>query len=110
MRRAWSRPELLRVPYEVVQLRYLPAGAADSVLAVDEVDAGSVPSLATGAVMRVRYLARAPSETLLVEGARTFRQRNRFHFLFLVLACAGIGTAAGLAWRLRGRHCGAAAT
>jgi hypothetical protein len=98
-----AHPERLTVPYEVVQLRLVPAGSADSVLSVDEVDAASVPSLAPGEVVRVRYSAAAPREAMLVEATRTFRQRNRFHFLFLVLGWAGIGTAAGLAWRLRGR-------
>jgi hypothetical protein len=102
--RTSSHPERLTVPYQVVQLRLVPAGAADSVLAVDEVDAGSAPSLAPGTVVKVRYQPAAPREAMLVEGARTFRQRNRFHFLFLVLAVGGIGIAAGLAWRLRGRR------
>lgn len=103
-----SHPELLRVPYQVVQLRLVPDGATDSVLAVDEVDAGSVPSLAPGAVVKVRYQPTAPREAMLVEGSRTFRQRNRFHFLFLVLGAGGIGIAAALAWRLRGRRAAAA--
>lgn len=92
----------------MVQLRLVPGGATDSVLAVDEVDAGSAPSLAPGAVVKVRYQAAAPREAMLVEGTRTFRQRNRFHFLFLVLAAGGIGLAAALAWRLRGRRAAAA--
>jgi hypothetical protein len=99
-----SHPERLEVPYQVVQLRLAPGGAADSVLAVDEVDAGSAPSLAPGAVIEVRYPPGAPREAMLVEGTRTFRVRNRFHFLFLVLAVGGIGIAAALAWRLRGRR------
>jgi len=99
-----SHPERLAVPYQVVQLRLVPEGAADSVLAVDEVDAGSVPSLAPGAVVRVRYPPAAPREAMLVEAARTFRQRNRFHLLFLVLGVGGIGIAAALTWRLRGRR------
>jgi len=99
-----SHPQRLTVPYQVIQLRLVPSGASDSVLAVDEVDAGSVPSLAPGAVVRVRYLPDAPREAMLVDATRTFRQRNRFHFLFLVLACAGIGVVAGLSWRLRGRR------
>jgi hypothetical protein len=99
-----AHPERLTVPYEVVQLRLVPPASADSVLAVDEVDAASVPSLAPGAVVRVRYPRAAPHDAMLVDATRTFRQRNRFHFLFLVLAWAGIGTAAGLAWRLRGRR------
>ena len=101
---SWSRPELLRVPYTIVQLRFVPAGHVDSVLAVDEVDQASVAALAPGAVVRVRYMSAAPREAMLVGASRTFRQRNRFHFLFLVLGWVGIGTAAGLAWRLRGRR------
>jgi hypothetical protein len=106
--RTSSHSERLTVPYQVVQLRLVPGGATDSVLAVDEVDAGSAPSLSPGAVVKVRYQPAAPREAMLVEGARTFRQRNRFHFLFLVLAVGGIGIAAGLAWRLRGRRAVAA--
>jgi hypothetical protein len=102
--RSSAHPERLTVPYQVVQLRLAPGGATDSVLAVDEVDAGSVPSLSPGAVVKVRYPPAAPREAMLVEGARTFRQRNRFHFLFLVFGVGAIGIAAGLAWRLRGRR------
>jgi hypothetical protein len=99
-----SHPERLKVPYQLVQLRLVPGGATDSVLAVDEVDAGSAPSLAPGVVVKVKYQPAAPREAMLVEGTRTFRHRNRFHFLFLVLGLTGIGTAAGLTWRLRGRR------
>jgi hypothetical protein len=107
-RRNSSHPERLTVPYQIVQLRLVPRGAADSVLAVDEVDAGSVPSLAPGAVVKVRYRPEAPREAMLVDGARTFRQRNRFHFLFLVVAVGCIGIGAALAWRLRARRKAAA--
>ena len=106
--KSWSHPERLTVPYQVVQLRLVPGGATDSVLAVDEVDAGSVPSLAPGAVVKVRYQPAAPREAMLVDATRTFRQRNRFHFLFLVLGVGGIGIAAALTWRLRGRRAVAA--
>jgi len=106
--RSSSHPERLTVPYQVVQLRFVPAGAADSVIAVDEVDAGSVPSLAPGAEVRVRYQSAAPREAMLVDGTRTFRQRNRFHFLFPALGLSGISVAMGLAWRLRGRRKAAA--
>jgi hypothetical protein len=103
-------PERLNVPYDVVQLRLLPAGGTDSVLAVDEVDAASVPALAPGALVRVRHPPGAPREAMLVNATRTFRQRNRFHFLFLVLAWGAISVAAGLAWRMRGRRAAPPAT
>lgn len=106
--RSSSRPERLTVPYQIVQLRLVPDGASDSVLAVDEVDVGSAPSLAPGAVVKVRYQPTAPRQAMLVQATRTFRQRNRFHFLFLVIGAGGIGFAAALAWRLRGRRARAA--
>lgn len=99
-----SHPERLTVPYQIVQLRFVPAGRTDTVLVVDEVDAGSVPSLDVGAQLRVRYDPKAPWDALLVDARRTFRQRNRFHYLFLVLWCVGFGTAMGMTWRLRGRR------
>jgi hypothetical protein len=94
----------LRMPYEVVELRFLPAGAPDSVLAVDAVDADSAGTRTWGSVVRVRYNPRAPREAWLVEGTRTFRARNRWHHLFLVLFIVGASTGAGLAWRLRRRR------
>src|SRR5262249_31782889 len=98
-----SHPERLRVPYQIVQLRFVPAGRTDTVLAVDEVDAGSVPKLDFDAQLRVRYDPKAPREALLVDATRTFRQRTRFHYLFMVLGCVALGTAMGVTWRLRGR-------
>jgi Protein of unknown function (DUF3592) len=99
-----SRPERLTVPYQIVQLRFVPAGRTDTVLAVDGVDAGSVPSLDFGAQLRVRYDPKAPRDALLVDARRTFMQRNRFHFLFMVFGCVAFGTAMGMTWRLRGRR------
>jgi hypothetical protein len=99
-----SHPERLTVPYQIVQLRFVPAGRTDTVLAVDEVDAGSVPKLDFDARLRVRYDPKAPREALLVDARRTFLERNRFHFLFMVLGCVAIGTAMGMTWRLRGRR------
>ena len=106
--RSSSHPERLRVPYQVVQLRFVPAGGSDSVLAVDEVDAGSVPSLGPGVELPIRYQPAAPREAMLVDGTRTFRQRNRFHFVLPTLGLPAIGVAAGLAWRIRGRRKAAA--
>jgi hypothetical protein len=106
--RSWSHPERLTIPYQVVQLLLVPGGATDSVLAVDEVDAGSSRSLAPGAIVKVRFQPAAPREAMLVDATRSFRHRNRFHFLFLVLGAGGLGIAAGLTWRLRGRRAVAA--
>lgn len=94
----------LAVPYQVVSLRLVPAGAGDSVLAVDAIDADTSALLAVGSVVRVRYSPRHPGDARLVHGTRTFRERNRYHLLLPVCLVSGIGTAAGLAWRIRRRR------
>ncbi len=98
----------LPAPYQVVLLRFLPAGRTDSVLAADAVDSGSVPGLAHLAMLRVRYDPRAPREARLAEGTRTFPERNRYYDLFPVLSVVGIGVFMALVWRVRRRRKSAA--
>jgi hypothetical protein len=99
----------LAMPYEVVQLRFAPPGRPDSIVAVDAVDSASVAGLAVGAILPIRYDPAAPREARLAEGARTFRERNRYHFAVPVL---GLGLLATLfAWgasRRRSRRAAAA--
>ena len=94
----------LPAPYQVVQLRFLPAGRTDSVLAADAVDSGSVPGLAHLAMLRVRYDPRAPREARLVQGTRTFPEKNRYHNLVPVLFAVGVGVFMALVWRVRRRR------
>jgi hypothetical protein len=59
----------LRWPYDVVQLRFTPAGRAESVVAVDTVEAASAPGLAKGSAVRILWPADDP-RSARVAGAR----------------------------------------
>ena len=93
----------LALPYQVVQLRLAPPGRSDSVLVVDAVDSGSVPGLAVGAELAVRYEPDAPRDARLAQGTRQFVERNRYHFLPVVIGVPAIGMLAawGVRWRRR---------
>jgi hypothetical protein len=101
----------LAMPYQVVQLLVARPGRGDSVLAMDAVDSGSVAGLALGAVVAVRYDPDAPREARLVQGTRTFIERNRYHFLPAVIGLPALGMliAIGFRWgrRRRGAKAGA---
>ncbi len=89
----------LAMPYQVVRFRMALPGWPDSVLGVDAVDSGSVPGVAPGAVLPVRYDPGSPRDARLRDGARTFQDRNRYHFRWLVV---GAGTLMVFAAALRG--------
>jgi hypothetical protein len=84
----------LAVPYQVVELRMAGPAGADSVLAVDAVDSGSVAGLALGAILPARLDPGDPREARLSGGTRHFIERNRYHFLIPVV---GVGLLGGLA-------------
>lgn len=81
-------------PYDLVELGFVPAGARDSVVAVDAVDEGTVPGLAVGAVLPIRYDPAAPREARLDAGARTHPRRNRS--LYWMVVGVVVGGATGL--------------
>jgi len=89
----------LAVPYQVVQLQLVPRGRPDPVLVVDAVDSGSVRGLAVGAELPVRYDPAAPREARLAVGTRSFVERNRYHYLPIVLGLPLLGLLGGLAFR-----------
>jgi hypothetical protein len=92
----------LTLPYHIVQLRFAVPEWPDSALAVDAVDSASVPGLAAGALLPLRYDPRTPREARLGVGTRAFRERNRYHFRWLV-AGAGILVMLFAALRTRAR-------
>lgn len=97
----------LAVPYQVVELGVAGPAGADSVLAVDAVDSGSVAGLALGAILPARLDPGDPRETRLSGGTRHFIERNRYHFLIPVV---GVGVLGGLAaYGFRRRRTGRAA-
>lgn len=98
----WGRH--LAIPYQVVYLRLAAPGSADTVLAMDAVDSGSVAGLSMGAALPVRYDPGAPRSAQLAEGTRRFIERNRYHFLPGVLGVPVLGMLAGIGFRWRRRR------
>ncbi|HET8624548.1 MAG TPA: DUF3592 domain-containing protein [Gemmatimonadales bacterium] len=80
----------LAKPYQVVRFRYAVPGGSDSAIGVDAVDSASVPGLALGSVVPVRYDPGAPREARLSLGSRTFRDRNRFHLRWPVIGAGAL--------------------
>jgi hypothetical protein len=106
--RAWrSNSDAVRrlaMPYQVVQFRFALPGRPDSILAVDAVDSASVPDLAVGTTVPIRYDPQAPRDARLSQGSRSFRKRNRYHFL---IPTVGVGLLGMLgAWGARLRRTG----
>ena len=62
-------------PWDLVELRFVPEGRDQPVVAVDGVDVGSAPGLAVGARVPVSYNADDPRDARL-PGARTYRWRE----------------------------------
>lgn len=98
----------LAVPYHVVQLAVPLVDRGETVIAVDAVDSGSVPSLEIGASLPVQFDPAAQRGAQLIAGTREFRERNRYHFLPGVLVIGSVGMLAGLASRRRRTAAGAA--
>ena len=78
-----SRGVHLLQPYYVVELSYLPAGARDTVIAVDAVDSGSVARLGHDSVLAIRYDPRDSRRAVLTAGNRSYPARNRPLYWFL---------------------------
>lgn len=92
----------LAQPYQIVEFRYVAPGWRDSVQAVDAIDSASVPGLAFGAVLPIRFDPAAPREARLAQGARTFHERNRYH---LMVSYVGVGVVGMLAaWGANSRR------
>ena len=81
----------LAMPYEVIQLQFAPSGQPDSVVAVDAVDSASVAGLTAGAIVPIAYDSRSPREARITLGARTYRERNRYHFLVPMMGLGVLG-------------------
>ncbi|HEY9505667.1 MAG TPA: DUF3592 domain-containing protein [Gemmatimonadales bacterium] len=92
----------LAMPYEVVQLHFTPQGPRDTVVAVDAVDSASVPGLTVGAIVPVAYDPKSPREARMTLGKRSYRDRNRYHFLVPTLGVGLLGMLG--AWGSRHRR------
>jgi hypothetical protein len=89
----------LAMPYEVVQLRFAPPGLPDSVVAVDAVDSASIAGLTAGAIVPIAYDPRSPREARMTLGSRTYRDRNRYHFLVPMMGLGLLGMLGAWGWR-----------
>lgn len=92
----------LAMPYQVIQLRFPGPDRADSTLAVDAVDSGSVAGLQVGMELPIRYDPGSPRDAQLAVGARSYLERNRYHFRTPVIGIALLGILA--AWGARTRR------
>jgi len=92
-------------PWNIVELRFLPAGRKKPVTAVDSVDAGSVAGLQAGARLPVSYNASHPRDARLA-GTRTWRRKEWGELgelaVLLVVVCGGfvmLGKVGSAWWR-----------
>jgi hypothetical protein len=89
-------------PYQVVEFRFVTPGQRDSVFGVDAVDSSSVPGLAFGSTLPIRYDPGNPRDARLAQGSRTFLERNRYHFLVPTIGVGLLGMLG--AWGARSRR------
>jgi hypothetical protein len=97
-------------PWNIVELRFLPAGRKKPVTAVDSVDVGSVAGLQAGARLTVTYNATHPRDARLA-GTRTWRRKEWGELgefaVLLVVICGGfalLGKGVAAWWRRRLRR------
>ncbi len=63
-------------PVQYVSLEFVPEGRRESVVAADNIDAGSIPNLKVGQSLAVQYEQANPRNARLVAGTRTFWEKN----------------------------------
>jgi hypothetical protein len=69
---SWS----LDRPVQYVSLEFVPEGRRESVVAADNIDAGSISNLQVGQSLAVQYERANPRNARLVAGTRTFWKKN----------------------------------
>ncbi len=78
----------VRQPFQILDLEFTPAGAADSVHAVDVIDRGSVRSLARGSTIAVLYPEGQPHSARMEGGTRDYA---RDLFIYVLALTYGTG-------------------
>jgi hypothetical protein len=73
-------------PYQIVALEFVPEGTAGTVVAVDQIDVGSVPGVEVGANLPIRYSAADPRWARIEGGQQTYFWKN----LYLYAIIAGV--------------------
>jgi hypothetical protein len=97
-------------PYTIVQLEFVPQGAVDPVVAVDLVDAGSVPALEKGAAVPISYSASEPRWARIDGATRTYYWKNLRSFGLIALIVVPLLLFGWWAARRRARRRAAAPT
>ena len=87
--------------YDIVQMRFVPQGWSEEVLAVDSADAGSL-ALREGAVVSIGYSADNPRDAQLIGATHHHHWRNAIYFVGIMVVSFGIIILFGVIWgRLR---------
>jgi hypothetical protein len=73
----------LEHPYQIVLLKFVPPGFDTPVIAVDKLDAGSVPNLVQGETVNIVYERAHPRIARLQQGTRLFPG----HALTTIILC-----------------------
>ncbi len=71
-----TNPWSLDQPVQYVSLEFVPEGRRESVVAADNIDAGSIPNLKVGQPLAVQYERANPRNARLVQGTRIFWKKN----------------------------------
>ncbi|AHG91731.1 hypothetical protein J421_4194 [Gemmatirosa kalamazoonensis] len=83
-------------PYDVAELAFVPAPGADTVVAVDAVDDGTMPQLVMGGTVPVRFDPARPRAATIDGGDRSYVDRNRPLFIAIVGGVFALATLIGL--------------
>ena len=78
-------------PYALVELQFVPAGQTEPVVAVEAVDADSVPGLLAGGMVAITYGATDPRGARIVGGRRTYFWKNLLGLVAVAIALAAVG-------------------
>jgi hypothetical protein len=88
----------LRWPYDVVELVYTPEGRSEPVIAVDRVEAASVPALSEGSHVKILWPADDPREARIAGARPGAPLANWLYDFGETLAIVGVLIALVIAW------------
>jgi hypothetical protein len=100
VKRLWADDEGaqgIRDPYQMLDLEYTPAGAAEPIHAMDRIDLNSLPGLSEGASVRIQYSAAEPGAARVLGGTREYPLKTMDYMMALTF---GFGAALTLGFGL----------
>jgi hypothetical protein len=92
--------EKLRKPYDHVQLDFVPAGAVDPVIAIDDIDVGSLPTLRVGDTVTIVYPESNPRGARILGGTHDHRWINFVTWPIGLLGGLAAAVVSALLWAL----------